>query len=93
MFSGHPDPLVWDTGPKIVRKTYSFVTSLWLLFLKNDASVPSKSNKLKNLFMFWRSLAKIAGSGCISQKYGSAYPDPVTGFSDLIERAAQAARR
>ncbi len=52
------------------------------LLLTNDASVPSKSNKLKNLFMSRRSLAKIAGSGFISQSYGSAYPDPYQNFMD-----------
>jgi hypothetical protein len=39
--------------------------------------VPSKSNKQKNLK---RSLTKIAGSGSISQRYGSADPDPKHGI-------------
>ncbi len=72
---------------KILRKTL-IPTVLWLLLdflsLKNDVNVPSKSNKQKNfleiifLLAFWRSMRKIAGSGSesISQRHGSANPDP-----------------
>jgi hypothetical protein len=63
--------------------SYCFVTSLYdFLSLKNDVNVPSKSNKQKKLrkiiFLLTscRSLTKIAGSGSISQRYGSADPDP-----------------
>ncbi len=44
-------------------------------------TVPSKSNMQKNFLKFsfllasWRSMKKIAGSGSISQRYGSADPD------------------
>ncbi len=53
------------------------------LSLKNDVNVPSKSNKQKKLcekicFLLpsWRSMTKISGSGSISQRHGSADPDP-----------------
>ncbi len=67
-------------------------TVLWLLLdflsLKNYRyiNVPSKSNKQKNFFKIsfllasWRIMTKIAGSGSesgsISQRHGSALPDP-----------------
>ncbi len=87
-----PDPVVRGIDPDpdpsiIVRKTL-IPTVLWLLFdllsLKNYVNVPSKSNKqksLKNIFLLasWRSMTKIAAgskSGSISQRHGSAYPDP-----------------
>jgi hypothetical protein len=40
--------------------------------------VISKELEEKNLLTYWRSLKKIAGSGSISQRYGSADPDPDT---------------
>ncbi len=46
---------------------------------KNDVNVASRTNKQKNfLLQSWRSLTKIAGSasGSVSQRYGSANPDP-----------------
>ncbi len=65
---------------------YCFVTSFWLLSLKNDVNVPSKSNKQQNfqknsfLLASWRSMKKISGfvsaSGSISQRHRSADPDP-----------------
>ncbi len=63
--------------------SYFCVTSLWLLSLKNDVNVPSKSNKQKMLTSC-RSLTKIAGSGSasLSQRYGSADPDPYQNFMD-----------
>ncbi len=74
---------------KILRIT-SIPTVLWLLLdylsLKTDVNVPSKSNKqnnfLKNSFLFasWRSMPKIAGS--ISQRHGSADPDPQQNIMD-----------
>jgi hypothetical protein len=70
---------------KIVRKTL-IPTVLWLFFdflcLKNDVNVPSKRNKQKHFFKIsfllesWKSMTKIAGSGSISQRHGSADPDP-----------------
>ncbi len=63
----------------------------WIFFsLKTYVNVPSKSNKKKNFFKIsflltsWRSVTKIAGSGYesgsesgyISQRHGSADPDP-----------------
>ncbi len=69
------------------RKTFT-PTALWLLFdflsLINDKNVPSKIYKQKNFFLIsfllvsWRSMTKIAGSqsGSISQRHGSADPDP-----------------
>ncbi len=69
------------------RKTL-IPTVLWLLYdflsLKNDANVPSKRNKHKNLelkkyflLVSWRSLTKRAGSesgsGSFWHKYGSKY--------------------
>ncbi len=73
--------------PKIVRKTL-IPTLLWLLLdflsLENDVNVPSKSNKQKNVFKkvsffgIVKVNEKIAGSGSrsISQRHGSAGPDP-----------------
>jgi hypothetical protein len=73
---------------KIVRKTL-IPNVLWLLLdflsLKKDVNVPSKSNMQKNLlkklvFLLasWRLMTKIlgSGSGSISQRHGSADPDP-----------------
>ncbi len=73
---------------KKVRKTL-IPTALWLFIFENVVHVPSKSNKqkncLKNLFfvgILGRSVTKIAGSGSasgsgyISQRHGSADPDP-----------------
>ncbi len=68
------------------RKTL-IPTVLWLLLdflsLKNDVNVPSKSNQQKFFLMSfllasWRSMTKRAGSGSesISQRHGSADPDP-----------------
>ncbi len=70
---------------KKVRKTL-IPTVFWLLLdflsLKNDIYVSSKSNKQKNFFFIrfllvsWRSMTKIIGSGSVSQRHGSADPDP-----------------
>jgi hypothetical protein len=53
------------------------------LSLKIDGNVPLNSNLKKNFFKkisfllaSWRSVMKIAGSGSISQRHGSADPDP-----------------
>jgi hypothetical protein len=90
MFLGLPDPDP-ETDPSISKQKYeekySIPTVLWLvldfLSLKNDVNVPSKTNKQKKFFIFfifllasWRSMTKIAGSGSISQRHGSADPDP-----------------
>ncbi len=64
--------------------SYGFVTSFDFLSFKNYVNVPSKSNKQKNFFFVGvlRSTTKIAGSGSesgygsISQRHGSADPDP-----------------
>ncbi len=69
---------------KIVRKIL-IPSVLWLLFnflsFRNYVNVPLKSNKQKNfklhqnicfLLASWRSMTKIAGSGSISQRHGSA---------------------
>ncbi len=75
--------------------SYYFVTPFDFLSLKNDVNVPSKSNRQKKLcykicFLLasWRSMTKIAGSGSrsgsgsISQKHGSADPDPPQNVMD-----------
>ncbi len=63
---------------KIIRKIL-FPTVLWLFYgflsLKNEVNIPSKSKKLKNVAS-WRSMTKIAGSGYLSQRHGSADLDP-----------------
>jgi hypothetical protein len=46
--------------------------------LKNDANVPSKSNKQKKI----ESKKQIAESGYISQRHGSADPDPDPNVTD-----------
>ncbi len=71
--------------------SYCFVTSFWLFIFENDVHVPSKSNKQKYFYknllfvgILGRSMTKIAGSGSatgsesgiISQRHGSADPDP-----------------
>jgi hypothetical protein len=77
------DPLVrgMDPDPSILKKeknkknldSHCFVTSFWLLSLKNYVNVSSNStgNKQKNFFFlaFWRSIpvTKIAGSGSESE--------------------------
>ncbi len=71
---------------KIVRKTL-IPTALWPLFdflsLKMMQAyiqkVISKKTCLKNLVFLlpsWRSMTKIAGSGSINKRHGSADPDP-----------------
>jgi hypothetical protein len=55
--------------PTVLRLLYDFLSS------KNDVNVPSKSIKPKKIFSSRRSLTKMAGSGSISQRYGSADPD------------------
>ncbi len=76
--------------------SYCFATSFWIYIFENDAhvySVPSKCNKqknfLKNYFfvgILGRSMTKIAGSGSasglISQRHGSADPDPPQNVMD-----------
>ncbi len=75
---------------KKVRKTLIH-TVLWLLYdflsLKNYVNVASKSNKQKKLrtkndfeLSSWRSLTKIPGS--VSQRCGSADPDPYQNVTD-----------
>ncbi len=52
MFLGHPEPLVRDTDPKIVRKTliHTVLSLLYdFLSLKIDVNVPSKSIHQKYL--------------------------------------------
>ncbi len=67
------------------HNSYYFVTPFDFLSLKNYVHVPSKSNKQKKLFQkisfllaSWGPMTKIAGSGSgsISQRHGSADPDP-----------------
>ncbi len=79
---------------KIVRTTL-IPTVLWLLFdflsLKNDVNVPSKSNKRKFFYSIllasWKLMKKITGSGSrsgsISQRHGSADPDPYQNATNL----------
>ncbi len=83
------DPGSFYHQAKIVKETL-IPTVLWLLVdflsVENNVNVPSKSNKQKNIFLIsflfasWRSMTKIAGSlsesGSISQRHGSADPDP-----------------
>ncbi len=77
---------------KILRKTL-IPTVLWLFFSETWCMysvywVPSKSNKQKYLLASWRSMTKIAGSGSgsgsgsISQRHGSADPDPYQNVTD-----------
>ena len=81
---------------KIVRKTLIH-TILWLfftfLFLKNDVNVASKSNKQKNCVktlvfclhlegQWWKWQDPDPGSGSISQRHGSADPDPPQNVMD-----------
>ncbi len=65
---------------KLVRNTL-IPTLFWLLYdflsVKNYVNVASKSNKPS-----WRSLTKIAGSGSVSQRYGSADQDPYQNVTD-----------
>ncbi len=69
MFMDLPDPDPYsqrygsDSG-------FFYIKQNWLLSLKNDVNVPSKSNK-QNVLASWRSLTKTAGSGSVSQRYGS----------------------
>jgi hypothetical protein len=60
---------------KIVRKTFipPILGVLYdFLSLKNDVNVVSKSNKQKNP----------GGAGSVSQRYGSADPDPYQNVTD-----------
>ncbi len=58
------------------------MTSFDILSVKNYVNVPSKSNQQKTfwkisfLLASWGSMTKIAGSGSISQRHGSADPEP-----------------
>ncbi len=59
------------------------MTFLWLFIFEEWCECTFKSNKQKYLGKFfffllpsWRSLTKRAGSGTVSQRYGSAEPDP-----------------
>ncbi len=99
MFFGLPDPdpdplvrgMVWirillsscNNNKKNLESYYS-VTLFDFLSLKNNVSVPSKSNKQKKLckkisFLLasWRSMTKISGygSGSLIQRHGFADPD------------------
>jgi hypothetical protein len=78
-----PDPLVRGIDPDpnpsvIIRKTLIppvFLLLLDFLSLKNYINVPSKSNKKKNFFLISFLLTKIAESGSIIQRHGSADSD------------------
>jgi hypothetical protein len=50
--SGDPDPSIIKRKYSIKKNLdfYCYVTSLWVLSLKTDVNVPSKSKKQKNLF-------------------------------------------
>ncbi len=71
-----PDPTSRNSKKNLYL--YCFVSSLWLFSVNNDLNVQylqkviSQIN-LKKLFLlaFWRSLTKRAGSGSVSQRYGS----------------------
>jgi hypothetical protein len=71
---------------KKVRKI--LISTVFLtLSLKNDVNVPSKSNKQKNVDIFFyfllascQPLTKKAGSGC--QCYGSPDPEPYQNVTD-----------
>ncbi len=66
------------------KKTLVLFCDLFMtLSLKNDANVPSKSNKQKKIFGAWRSMTKIAGSWSISQRHGSADPQKCHGSATL----------
>ncbi len=81
-----PDPLVRGGSgsesfyhqAKLVRKPLTY--SLWLLYdllsLKNYVNVLQKAKSRNSFFLAsWGSLTKIAGSGSISRRHGSADPD------------------
>jgi hypothetical protein len=65
-----------------VLRLHDFLSS------KNDVNVSSKSNEKKKLdknyllLVSWRSLTKRAGSGSVSQGYGSADPDLYQNVTD-----------
>ncbi len=83
--SGVPDPLV-EVRIRILPLSSKNSKKAFLLFcdsfydflsVKNDAIVaPSKSNKQKFVGGILKVMTKRAGSGSVSQRYGSA--DPVT---------------
>ncbi len=68
------DPSIISKNSKKNLDSYCFVTSLWLLILKNDVNVVSKSHKQKKKLLMpsWRTLTKIAGSGSVPKCHGSA---------------------
>ncbi len=87
------DPAPAESGSfyhqaKIVRKTL-IPTVLWLLFglFMSEKWYLQKviSRKISSLLASWWSMTKIAGSGSISQRHGSAdpYPDPDQNVMDL----------
>ncbi len=84
-----PDPSITKQNNKKNLDFDCFVTSFWHFTFENEVKVPSKSNMQKIFFKIcfllasWRSMMKIEGSesaswssGSISQRHGSADPDP-----------------
>ncbi len=69
-------------------ESFCFVTSLWLLIFGKWLMYFQKVKRKKNLLPSWLSLTKIAGSwaGSVSQRYGSAVPDPYQNVRDPQHR-------
>jgi hypothetical protein len=63
-----PDPLILNNNNKKNLNSYCFLTLYDFLSLKNDVC--------RYLQKVPRSMTKIAGSGSINQRHGSADPDP-----------------
>ncbi len=87
-----PDPLVRDTDPaaalSIIKQnskknldSYCFVTS-FTFFLENDVIRNKNLNKTSFLLASGRSRSKIAGSGSVGQRHGSADQDPYQNVAD-----------
>ncbi len=87
MFLGLPDPDPYVRGmdpnlsvaSKNSKKNLHFYCIVTLLVsLKNYVIVASKSSKQKN----YRTKIARSGTGSVSQRYGSADPDPYQNFTD-----------
>jgi hypothetical protein len=74
MFLGLPDP-----DPSII---ILFVTLFDFLSLKNDVNIASKSNKQKKLCKKFVFCWHLEGQSSISQRHGSADPDPPQNVMD-----------
>ncbi len=82
--SGSRSFLSSSKNSKKTLDSYCFVTSFGPLSLKNEKLISRKTffQKISFLLASKRSMTKIAGSGSISQKHGSADPDPHQNIMD-----------